>query len=79
MHLEVRSEQTGEEPKSEDVIHMKMTEQDVDASEFRREVGPEDADAGAGVEDGESAVGGLDLNARRIAPVTAGTWTGCRD
>jgi hypothetical protein len=58
---------------------MKMTEQDVDASEFRRQRGPEDVDAGAGVEDGERSLGGLDLNARRIAPVSAGTKTGCWD
>jgi hypothetical protein len=58
---------------------MKMTEQDVDASELGRQRGPEYADAGAGVEDGERAVGGLDFNARRVAPVTAGTRTGCWD
>ena len=79
MHLEIRSEQAGEEPKSQDVIHVKMTEKDVDACELRRQSGPEYVDTGAGVEDDERAVGGLDLNARRVAPVTAGARTGCWD
>src|SRR3954451_2940077 len=55
MDLEIRPEEAGEEPESEDVIHVQVRQQDVDPLQLGRHRRAEYANAGAGVEHHERA------------------------
>src|SRR6202012_1420014 len=67
--LGVGAEERGEEGEALDVVEVKVGEEEVDAGRLGREREAEAADAGAGVEDDERAVGEGDADAGGVPAV----------
>ena len=79
VHLEPGAVERVEEPETDDVIHVEMREQDVDALRLRRQRRAEAADPRAAVEDEDVIAGDAHLDAHRVAAVAHGLGSGRRE